>query len=191
MWLTSLASPGRRGQRPVDVVAGPGIVGHRVPPVHGEQGPARPQRANAVVQDLLEVAVPEVVQDLGEHDQVETSGRPLLRDLAPLDQDMRKIRVRRAAAWTAPAATSQDSRRLQRRASISVSTPMEQPGFEGAAVPSRREQREADRVLAPLIPAVLEAPRVRGRLVHGVEVARPNVTGLTGAVIATAPPAPW
>ena len=39
-----------------------------------------------------------------------------------------RSRVRRAAARTAAAATSQDSRRSQRRASIAVSTPMEQPG---------------------------------------------------------------
>ena len=50
-------------------------------------------------------------------------------------------------------------------------------GLEGAAVPPRRELGQADRVLAPLIPAVLESPRVRGGLVHRVEVARPQRAG--------------
>ena len=44
--------------------------------------------------------------------------------------------------------------------------------LEGGAVPFGREQGQADRVLAPLIPAVLEPPRVGRRGVHAVEVAR-------------------
>lgn len=56
--------PGMRGQRLVDVVAGPGVVGHRVPPVHGEQGTARQERTDPLGEDLLQIAVPEVVQDL-------------------------------------------------------------------------------------------------------------------------------
>ena len=44
--------------------------------------------------------------------------------------------------------------------------------LEGVPVPAFGELREADRVLALLVPAVLESPRVAGRLVHGVEVVR-------------------
>lgn len=77
--------PGPGGQGPVNVVAGPGVVGHRVPPVHGEQGSARQERADAVGEDLLEIPVAEVVQDLREHDEIETPGWPLPGDLALLD----------------------------------------------------------------------------------------------------------
>ena len=77
--------PGREGLGPVNVVAGPGVVGHRVPPVHGEQGSARQERADAVGEDLLEIPVAEVVQDLREHDEIETPGWPLPGDLALLD----------------------------------------------------------------------------------------------------------
>ena len=77
--------PGPGGQGPVNVVAGPGVVGHQVPPVHGEQGSARQERADAVGEDLLEMPVAEVVQDLREHDEIETPGWPLPGDLALLD----------------------------------------------------------------------------------------------------------
>ena len=102
--------------------------------VHGQQGPARPQRANAEIQHLLEVAVPEVVLDLGEHDQIETPGRPLLRDLAPLDQDVRQVAgapggLDRAGGHVAgqQAVTAPGEHRRQ-HADGAVSTPMVHPG---------------------------------------------------------------
>ena len=50
-------------------------------------------------------------------------------------------------------------------------------GLEGAAVPGRRELRQADRVFALLVPAVLEAPGIARGLVHGIEVARSEGDG--------------
>ena len=125
---------------------------------------------------LLEVPVAEVVQHLGEHDEVE-GPRPVPGDIAPVDADMRHIP---GAPLRGP-----DRGRRDVAGQQAVAAPGEHlgqhadgaAGLEGAAIPPRRELREADRVLAPLIPAVLESPRVRRGLVHRVEVARPQRTG--------------
>ena len=49
--------------------------------------------------------------------------------------------------------------------------------LEGGAIPLRREHRQADRVLTPLVPAVLEPPRVGRGLVHAVEVSHAEGLG--------------
>ena len=107
-------------------------------------------------------------------------GRPIRGDLAPLDADLRHVR---GAPRRGP-----DRGRGEVAGQQAVAAPGEHLGqhadraarLEGAAIPARRELREADRVLAPLIPAVLEPPRVAGGLVHGVEVAAPGAGGDRG-----------
>ena len=109
-----------------------------------------------MLQRLLQILVPEVVQDLGEQDEIEATVRPSAGDVALLDPDVGQVlgtpgRGRGDVAG-------------QHLVAAPGEHPGEDPdgaaGFESAAVPCGREQRQADRVLTLLVPAVLEAPGV-------------------------------
>jgi hypothetical protein len=62
-----------------------------MPPVHGEQGALRLESGHRLLQRLLQIRIPEVVQDLGEHDEVEAAVRPPAGDVALLDPDMGQV----------------------------------------------------------------------------------------------------
>lgn len=59
--------PGQTGTRrkhPVHIIAVACVLSHGVPPVDGEQCPARTERSNAKVQDVTEIPVTELPGDM-------------------------------------------------------------------------------------------------------------------------------
>ena len=143
-----------------------------MPPVHGEQGALRLEGGHRMLQRLLQILVPEVVQDLGEHDEVEAAVRPPPGDIALLDPDMGQVLGAPGRGLGGSRGDVAGQHLVAARGEHPGEDPDGAAGFESAAVPGGREQRQADRVLALLVPAVLEAPRVGRGLVHGVEIAR-------------------
>ena len=112
----------------MDFITGARMVRSGVPPVHREQVPAGTERQQAEAEHLIQVRVVEVIEDLGEHDEIEqpighspgttrcstrTPGSPAVLDRADA---------------TAFGIASQASRLSQRDASAAVNTPIEQPG---------------------------------------------------------------
>jgi hypothetical protein len=65
-------------------------------PVHGKQGALRLERGNRLLQDPLQVVIPEVVQELGEHNEVEATGRPAAGQLALEQPGSKALRYRAA-----------------------------------------------------------------------------------------------
>ena len=126
-----------RGHHPVHLVAAR-VVGDRMPPVHREQGAAWPQRRDTAVQDPVQLAAGEIVEDLGEHDEV-------VAGAASRRGSRRGPRSRSAAPRSARRPPGPRRRRRPRpargrsgAASIPVRTPTEQPGRRtrpGSAVP--------------------------------------------------------
>ena len=134
----------------------------RVPP--GRRA-ATPQ-----VEHLGQVATAEVVQDLREHDQVELAGRPVTgndRALHPHVRQPRRPGIGLADGGGCPVAGQQA---VAARGKLLRQHPDRAPGLEGVAVTFGRQQRQADRVFAYLIPAGLEPPWIHRAGVELVEV---------------------
>ena len=140
------------------------VVRDRVPPVHGEQRPARRDRGDGPLRDAPQVVVVEVVEELRQHHQVEARRRAS-RPAAPAARAARAAaRQPPARPTAAPAAdTSVASSASQRAARPRVSTPIEQPGSNAVGVAALRQRGEGHGPLALLVPAVGEAPRVGRR----------------------------
>ena len=75
------------GERRVRAIAAARVIRHWVAPVNRQQRAARPQRGRAPVDDLAQVAVPEVVQQFREHDEVKAAAGPVLGQGPLLDPD--------------------------------------------------------------------------------------------------------
>ena len=172
--LGMLGEPGQprlRGEHCMGTVAAAGIVSDSVPPVHGQQRAAILERACRPVQHRPQVPIAEVVQQLGEHHQVEPARGPLRREHPLLHVDV--------AAVPQPPGGRRDRGRGHVAGQQAVTAAGELPGedadraarLESAAVALAGQHRQADRVLAPLVPPAGESPRVGRPGVHPVEVA--------------------
>src|SRR5205823_526817 len=116
--------------------------------------------------------VAEVVQDLGEHHEVEAAGRPLPGNVALLDPDVRQILGPAGCGADRGGGDVAGQERVAARGEQAGEHSDGAPGLECAVVPGDRELGQADRVLALFVPAVLELPRVGRGLIHGIEIGR-------------------
>ena len=141
-----------------------------MPPVDGEQAPARLQRTVQLGDHRVEGGRVEVVEDLRAHDQVERAGRERLGQLAALERDVGG----RALAGAGERGLGDVDR--QQLVAVSGEPLGEDPDraadLERTAVAAPAERGDRRGVLGLLVRAALEVPGVGALGVELVEVAR-------------------
>src|SRR5439155_17498719 len=129
----------------------------RVPPVHREECPGRPERRDAELKDVVQVAAGEVIKELREDYEVELARWPVPGNGPVFHRHVREVR------GVLGRGLDRGGRKVARQQAVTA--PGQHPGehtyraawLEGVAVAPAGQHGGADRVLPFLVPAGAQA----------------------------------